>query len=86
MARHEGPSCEVSLHAIPDTVIRTMPTPIIRSDTVRCSRPEAFIAPRTVPTTAQQIPTKAIMTMNQRMLTVWLTTTPQQVLVSAPEC
>ena len=56
--------------------------PIIRRDTVRCSLPEAFIAPRTVPTTAQQIPTKAIMTMNQRMLTVCDTDTPQHDLVS----
>ena len=56
--------------------------PIMRSDTVRCSLPEAFIAPRTVPTTAQQMPTNAIMTMNQRMLTVWETEMPQQDLTS----
>ena len=54
----------------------------MRSDTVRCSLPEAFIAPRTVPTTAQQMPTNAIMTMNQRMLTVWETEMPQQDLAS----
>ena len=54
----------------------------MRRDTVRCSRPEAFMAPRTVPTTAQQMPTNAIMTMNQRMLTVWLTLTPQQLFES----
>ena len=54
----------------------------MRRLTVRCSRPEAFMAPRTVPTTAQQIPTKAIMTMNQRMLTVWDTDTPQHDLDS----
>jgi len=50
---------------------------------VRCSRPEAFMAPRTVPTTAQQIPTKAIMTMNHLMETVWDTETPQQDLASS---
>ena len=44
--------------------------PIISKDTVRCSLPDAFIAPRTVPTTEQQIPTKAIMTINQRIETV----------------
>ena len=54
----------------------------MRSDTVRCSRPEAFMAPRTVPTTAQQMPTNAIITMNQRMLTVWETEMPQQDLTS----
>jgi hypothetical protein len=36
----------------------------MRRETVRCSLPEAFMAPRTVPTMAQQIPTKAIITMN----------------------
>ncbi len=41
------------------------------------------MAPRTVPTMAQQIPTKAIMTMNQRMLTDWDTIIPQQVLESS---
>ena len=35
------------------------------------------MAPRTVPTTAQQIPTKAIITMNQRIDTVCVTVTPQ---------
>ena len=55
----------------------------MRRDTVRCSRPEAFMAPRTVPTTAQQIPTKAIMTMNHLMETVWDTETPQQDLASS---
>ena len=45
--------------------------PIISNETVRCSLPEAFIAPRTVPTTEQHIPTNAIMTMNHRMETVW---------------
>ena len=44
--------------------------PIISKDTVKCSRPDAFIAPKTVPTTEQQIPTKAIITMNQRIETV----------------
>ena len=44
--------------------------PIINKDTVRCSLPDAFIAPKTVPTTEQQIPTKAIMTINQRIETV----------------
>ena len=53
--------------------------PIIKRDTVRCSRPEAFMAPRTVPTTAQQIPTNAIITMNHLMLTVWDTEIPQHV-------
>ena len=28
MARHDGASCDVSLHAIPLTVIRTIPTPV----------------------------------------------------------
>jgi hypothetical protein len=36
----------------------------MRRETVRCSLPEAFMAPSTVPTMAQQIPTKAIITMN----------------------
>ena len=44
--------------------------PIISNETVRCSLPEAFIAPRTVPTTEQHIPTNAIITMNHRMETV----------------
>ena len=52
----------------------------MRRDTVRCSLPEALRAPRTVPTIEQQIPTKAIITMNHRMETVWVTRTPQQVL------
>lgn len=52
--------------------------PIMRSETVRCSLPVAFKAPNTVPTMAQQSPTKAIITMNHRMLTVWVTITPQQ--------
>ena len=51
--------------------------PIMSSETVRCSLPEAFIAPRTVPTIEQQMPTKAIMTMNHRIDTVWVTMTPQ---------
>ena len=49
----------------------------MRRETVRCSRPDDLIAPRTVPTTAQQMPTKAIMTMNQRIDTVCVTVTPQ---------
>lgn len=57
-------------------------SPIMRRETVRCSLPWAFIAPRTVPTTEQQMPTKAIMTMNQRMETVWETARPQQVFDS----
>ena len=36
----------------------------MRRETVRCSLPEAFMAPSTVPTMAQQIPTKAIITIN----------------------
>jgi hypothetical protein len=55
----------------------------MRSDTVRCSRPLAFMAPRTVPTTAQMIPTTAMRTINQRMETVRVTTTPQQDLGSS---
>ena len=51
--------------------------PIMSSETVRCSLPEAFMAPRTVPTIEQQMPTKAIMTMNHRIDTVWVTMTPQ---------
>ncbi len=43
------------------------------------------MAPRTVPTTAQQMPTKAIMTMNQRIETVCVTITPQHDLpLSSP--
>jgi hypothetical protein len=67
---------------MPDTVTRTIPTPIMRRETVRCSLPWAFMAPRTVPTTEQQMPTKAIMTMNQRIETVWETARPQQVFDS----
>lgn len=78
IARQEGASCDVRRQAMPETVMRTIPTPIMRRETVRCSLPEAFMAPRTVPTTAQQMPTKAIMTMNQRMETVWDMVTPQQ--------
>lgn len=43
-------------------------SPIMSRLTVRCSLPEAFMAPRTVPTTAQQTPTKAMSTMNHRTL------------------
>ena len=50
---------------------------------MRCSLPEALSAPSTVPTMEQQTPTKAIITMNQRMDTVWVTSTPQQVLEAA---
>lgn len=57
----------------------------MRRETVRCSRPEDLMAPRTVPTTAQQMPTKAIMTMNQRIDTVCVTITPQHDLpLSSP--
>ena len=52
-------------------VIKLVPClPIMSNETVRCSRPDAFMAPKTVPTIEQQIPTKAIMTMNHRMDTV----------------
>ena len=44
--------------------------PIISKDTVKCSLPDAFMAPKTVPTTEQQIPTNAIITMNHRIETV----------------
>lgn len=54
--------------------------PIMRSETVRCSRPVALSAPRTVPITEQHNPTNAIMTINQRILTVCVTATPQQCL------
>lgn len=56
----------------------------MRSETVRCSRPEDLMAPRTVPTTAQQIPTNAIIMMNQRMDTVCVTITPQHDLPPPP--
>ena len=54
----------------------------MRRETVRCSLPPAFMAPSTVPTTEQQIPTKAIITMNQRMETVWEAARPQHDLDS----
>lgn len=57
--------------------------PIMSSETVRCSRPDAFMAPKTVPTMEQQMPTKAIMTMNHRIETVCVTVTPQQDLGSS---
>ena len=57
--------------------IKNLILPIINRDTVKCSLPEAFMAPRTVPTTEQQMPTKAIMTMNHRIDTVCVTVTPQ---------
>ena len=44
--------------------------PIMSNETVRCSLPDAFMAPKTVPTIEQQMPTKAIMTMNHRIDTV----------------
>jgi len=34
--------------------------------TVRCSRPEALMAPKTVPAKEQQTPAMATKTMNQR--------------------
>merc|ERR1719150_3522651 len=86
MALQVGASCEVRRHAIPDTVTRTMPTPIMRRETVRCSLPWAFMAPRTVPTTEQQMPTKAIITMNQRIETVCETARPQHVFDSPSGC
>lgn len=52
---------------------------------MRCSRPEDLMAPSTVPTTAQQMPTNAIMMMNQRIDTVCVTITPQHDLpLSSP--
>ena len=53
------------------------------SETVRCSRPDAFMAPKTVPMMEQQMPTKAIMTMNHRIETVCVTVTTQQDLGSS---
>jgi hypothetical protein len=41
------------------------------------------MAPSTVPTTAQQTPTTAMMTMNQRMDIACVTTTPQHDLGSS---
>ncbi len=38
-------------------------------DTVRCSLPDALMAPSTVPARLQQIPAAATATMNQRMET-----------------
>ena len=52
----------------------------MRRETVRCSLPLALSAPSAVPTMEQQIPTKAIMTMNHRIDTVCVTCTPQQFL------
>ena len=52
-------------------VIKLVPfLPIMSNETVRCSLPDAFMAPKTVPTIEQQMPTKAIMTMNHRIDTV----------------
>ena len=45
---------------------------------MRCSLPLALSAPSAVPTMEQQMPTKAIITMNQRIDTVCVTSTPQQ--------
>ena len=56
---------------------RKIKVPIMSRETVRCSLPDDLMAPRTVPTTAQQMPTRAIMTMNQRIDTVCVTVTPQ---------
>ena len=61
-------------------------SPIMRRETVRCSLPWAFMAPRTVPTTEQQMPTKAIITMNQRIETVCETARPQHVFDSPSGC
>ena len=52
-------------------------------ETVRCSLPEAFIAPKTVPTTAQQSPTRRMSRMNHRIDTGWPTRTPQHDLGSS---
>ena len=52
----------------------------MRRETVRCSLPLALSAPSAVPTMEQQMPTKAIMTMNHRIDTVCVTCTPQQFL------
>ena len=47
---------------------------------MRCSLPLAFSAPSAVPTMEQQMPTKAIITMNHRIDTVCVTCMPQQFL------
>ena len=47
---------------------------------MRCSLPLALSAPSAVPTMEQQMPTKAIITMNHRIDTVCVTCTPQQFL------
>lgn len=47
------------------------------SDTVRCSRPDDFVAPNIVPTTAQHKPTRNINSMNHLIDTVCDTVTPQ---------
>ena len=52
----------------------------MRRETVRCSLPLALSAPSAVPTMEQQMPTKAIITMNHRIDTVCVTCTPQQFL------
>ena len=52
----------------------------MRRETVRCSLPLALSAPSAVPTMEQQMPTKAIITMNHRIDTVCVTCMPQQFL------
>lgn len=44
--------------------------PIISKATVRCSLPEALVAPKTVPTSAEQIPAMKTIPMNHLMDTV----------------
>lgn len=53
---------------------------------VRCSRPDARMAPSTVPTTAQQTPTKAIRTINHLIDAACVRASPQQDFGSSERC
>jgi hypothetical protein len=66
MDLQDGP-LDVNLHAIPLTVIRIMPTPIIRRANVRCSLPVVLRAPNIVPIIAHNSPINAIRSINHRM-------------------
>lgn len=65
-ALHVGP-LEVNLHAIPLTIMRTTPTPIMRRANVKCSLPVGLAAPRKVPMTVQTRPINEIDKINHLM-------------------
>ncbi|KAJ3623884.1 hypothetical protein MTP99_017547 [Tenebrio molitor] len=66
-------------------MIKTEKSPIIRSDTVRWSRPAGRMAPRAVPTRTQHTATRAITAMNHLNEPGFHASRPQQPLGGSSE-